>query len=830
MATPLTISQPGLVLAQSIVTEGIYPSRDSGGYSTVSADALGIIITTAFNPSQVQGLLPTSGQTLSLINNGTNQALYSVIGGYYGEHSNTAFDLPNLSGAAILGYSQQGGQAFGSFQGTENNNWLLEQSQLPYTLGGQSMPVSNAQYAQTLQYIIQINGEYPTGSSPSPYTLGTIYAFAGNYIPEGFAACNGQRLPINNYSALFTLLGTNYGGDGSTYFQVPNLTNALPIGAGGQYMVGETVGTLSTTLFNEMVPGSIGATAGAVPLSTMQPSLALNYIINVEGLYNAMTEDSPMLGQVTMYAGMRPPEGWVLCEGQSLSIADYPALYNLLGTAFGGDGVSTFALPDLRDRTIIGSGTSAELAIGQVLGEAEAYITLANLPEIVVPALGLSLANDSGASATDHVTNAFTLDVLGLWPGAQLQYSTDGQTWTTSYQAHQGANSLWVRQMDVIGQTSQASQRLDFVLDSAAPVTPTVSIEYGLAAISHAAASPLMAPAAIRSTDSGLLTLSGLESGAIISYSTDGGATWSEHFEAVAGINHVQVRQTDHAGNVSDASGVFVFEWTGSPLDTAQTTVNATQKGGHHIQVETPGVLPAGLGTEAVDTVHYGQQRGLSLAADLEDIVLSGLGAGNTVTGNALNNLFDIQAGSWILDGGHGTDTARLDAAIGDYRIEQQTIDGVQQVTLIGPNGKLVLQGIEAIEFTDGTLVKTADALVSDLYDLYQAVLGRNPDFAGLAFWQDALASGATLSSVANSFLNSAESFNQSGVLSTADFVGLLYHDILGRNPDITGAEFWTAQIDEQHASRADVLLGILRSEEAVQLLGDSGPMLLILG
>ena len=58
----------------------------------------------------------------------------------------------------------------------------------------------------------------------------------------------------------------------------------------------------------------------------------------------------PFLGQLKIFGGSYAPAGWMFCQGQVLQISAYDALYNLLGTAFGGDGVTTFALPDLRGR------------------------------------------------------------------------------------------------------------------------------------------------------------------------------------------------------------------------------------------------------------------------------------------------------------------------------------------------------------------------------------------------------------------------------------------------------------------------------------------------
>ena len=65
--------------------------------------------------------------------------------------------------------------------------------------------------------------------------LGSIILFAGNYAPNGWALCNGGLLPIAQSTALFSILGTTYGGDGTTNFALPNLA---PLGEGGpQYII-----------------------------------------------------------------------------------------------------------------------------------------------------------------------------------------------------------------------------------------------------------------------------------------------------------------------------------------------------------------------------------------------------------------------------------------------------------------------------------------------------------------------------------------------------------------------------------------------------------------
>ena len=61
----------------------------------------------------------------------------------------------------------------------------------------------------------------------------------------------------------------------------------------------------------------------------------------------------PYIGEIRMFGGNFAPSGWLLCDGRSLSISQYDTLYNLIGTTYGGDGVNTFNLPDLRGRAPI---------------------------------------------------------------------------------------------------------------------------------------------------------------------------------------------------------------------------------------------------------------------------------------------------------------------------------------------------------------------------------------------------------------------------------------------------------------------------------------------
>ncbi|MFP3570047.1 Ig-like domain-containing protein, partial [Paraburkholderia sp. SIMBA_030] len=194
---------------------------------------------------------------------------------------------------------------------------------------------------------------------------------------------------------------------------------------------------------------------------------------------------------------------------------------------------------------------SIEVRQTDVAGNVSAATSFSFTLDTAAAAPGVALATDSGSSASDHVTNAGTLTLGGVESGATVEYSTDGgSTWNTGFSPAEGLNSVEVRQTDVAGNVSAATG-FSFTLDTAA-AAPGVALatDSGSSASDHI-------------TNAGTLSLSGVESGATVQYSVDNGAHWTSSFSAVEGVNTVQVRQTDVAGNVSAATS---FSFT---LDTS---------------------------------------------------------------------------------------------------------------------------------------------------------------------------------------------------------------------------------------------------------------------
>lgn len=156
--------------------------------------------------------------------------------------------------------------------------------------------------------------------------LSEIKLLSFNFAPKGWALCNGQLLPINQNQALFSLLGTTYGGNGQTNFGLPNLQGKIPMHVGNGHTLGETGGEQAHTLNISEMPqhthfpvgssdqatlpgaggnlwgkdasapyapsgttpmntGSIVAAGGSQPHNNMSPYLVMNFCIALQGIF-----------------------------------------------------------------------------------------------------------------------------------------------------------------------------------------------------------------------------------------------------------------------------------------------------------------------------------------------------------------------------------------------------------------------------------------------------------------------------------------------------------------------------------------------------------------
>jgi microcystin-dependent protein len=164
-----------------------------------------------------------------------------------------------------------------------------------------------------------------------PY-VGEIRIFAGNFAPAGWMFCEGQQLPISEYETLFNLIGTTYGGDGQSVFNLPDLRGRLPIHMGGGFTLAQNGGVETVTLTVAQIPahthaymsanavanspnpggnvvgestsislyesqapsaamaaGGIGLVGGNQPHNNFQPYLCVDFIISLFGIFPSQT-------------------------------------------------------------------------------------------------------------------------------------------------------------------------------------------------------------------------------------------------------------------------------------------------------------------------------------------------------------------------------------------------------------------------------------------------------------------------------------------------------------------------------------------------------------
>src|SRR5208337_3156298 len=113
-------------------------------------------------------------------------------------------------------------------------------------------------------------GRAENATMAEPY-LGEIEAFPLNFAPKGWAFCAGQTLPINQNQALFALLGTTYGGNGTTNFLLPNMQSRAPIHMGNGYTLGETTGTENVALTLAQMPSHSHAISATTTATSSSP-------------------------------------------------------------------------------------------------------------------------------------------------------------------------------------------------------------------------------------------------------------------------------------------------------------------------------------------------------------------------------------------------------------------------------------------------------------------------------------------------------------------------------------------------------------------------------
>ena len=290
------------------------------------------------------------------------------------------------------------------------------------------------------------------------------------------------------------------------------------------------------------------------------------------------------------------------------STLDVGAVENGGGVQFSTDGGSTWNASFTATEGINRVAVRQTDVAGNVGSASTPLIFTLDATAPAVPTI--ALAHDTGFASNDRITNDGGLSLGNVETGASVQYSVDnGNSWNPAFSPTEGINSVRVRQVDVAGNAGAASQLLTFTLDTVAePPTLALTNDTGSSNTDDI-------------TSVGSLTLSGVEAGASIEYSLDGGNAWSPSVAAVEGNNSVQVRQTDAAGNVSPASAALAFTLkTIAPDVSAPVLDSGSDSGASDSDGITNVVTPVIAGTAEdgaiIQLFGGGQVLGTAIAAD----------------------------------------------------------------------------------------------------------------------------------------------------------------------------------------------------------------------
>ena len=437
---PINNRQPTLVMRWIIAKEGgIFPNDDpnSSPNGTSSPDRsipfLGEIKAVPFNFAP-RGWEFCEGQLLPI---NQNQALFGLIGTTYGGNGQTNFALPDLRGRTIMGAGQGPGlpnYTVGQQAGNEPQT-LTRANLPPHThslpgggttqVTGNGVPVDNRQPAIAMNFLIGSDGGIVIAPWPQQ--------------PTGWARCDGRLLPRIGHTFLFNHFGNLYGGDGNNNFALPDLRGRVVIGDDGtvdgwnisrKHGVSDNVLAISDIKAHthSTSAGNTGSTGGGVnTTNNYQLSLVLRWVISFAG--DVPSQDSgaefPCVGEMRLLAGGGGGGfgDWTTLFGDVQQISDHVQLFNLIGTTYGGDGQTTFAVPDLRARVVehVSSGVPLATSRGQ------STLTV-SLSEIATHAHLIDLRID----AIQHFADGTAQLNLSGMPGSSVQVdsSTDLTTWT----------------------------------------------------------------------------------------------------------------------------------------------------------------------------------------------------------------------------------------------------------------------------------------------------------------------------------------------------------------------------------------------------------------
>jgi len=228
-------------------------------------------------------------------------------------------------------------------------------------------------------FVLSLSGFGQVGigtTTPDANSILTISSNTKGVLPPRLTAAQQatltSKLAAGEAGMLITdaTTGSMLAWTGSAFVPIANLTATTPLHVSATNVVsinpGTHAGDLITWDGNNWINQQPAIQHFSIPVDNRQPFLALNFCIAMQGIFPSRSDANPFLSQIEVFGFNFAPLGWAQCDGQLLAISQNTALFSLLGTTYGGNGTSNFALPNFQGRVA--------MSFGQGLG-------LTNFPE-----------------------------------------------------------------------------------------------------------------------------------------------------------------------------------------------------------------------------------------------------------------------------------------------------------------------------------------------------------------------------------------------------------------------------------------------------------------
>jgi len=488
-----------------------------------------------------------------------------------------------------------------------------------------------------------------------------------------------------------------------------------------------------------------------------------------------------------------------------------------------------------------GDGLGGALGINSTTGAR--YITGTS----GVDTLTGTAANDKleGDGGNDMIDGGLGLDTA-VFRGARSNYTfaelSNGDLVVTSKDGIDGIDTL--RSIETLQFQDMSGSRADIVADTVAPAQPTLVVTMNANGYTTGN-TPLVSGKAEAGSTVKVYDSTGNQ--LVGTATADVNGLWTTKLNVYAdGQNYsVYAKATDASGNVSVASAAAAFKVDSTPpvvptynmaytAGTNHATFDGTAEVGTTIELVRSGDLQTiartkvgADGTWHLDTspLPNGNYTVSVVSLDLADNGSTAatrptftVNSAANITGTSGNDVLHPGAGGNGVDGGAGIDTAIYAGSRSNFTVAQEAW-GFGVNDNVGSGGHDALINVERVKFDDGSLALDVEGSAGQIFRLYSAAFSRPAEADGLGYWIWRMDSGTTLKQVAKEFMTGQPEFDALyGVNPTNEsFVTQLYHNVLHRDPDADGFNYWVnvlAQSGDKTEARTQMLIGFSDSLE----------------